>query len=973
MRKTVCGTLAGAAALLALAPVASAAKVHVAAPARAGTSGSFGIHLTSQGLKSMAGFEVQVLVNGRAAEVGALVPAARHAQMLEVDGTRSAARLGFYGAKGTFGTAIGDVLITPHVSGRIQVRLVRAIAVDRTGRRIPVRLSRSTFTVRVYNGKRLYRAPAARHASVGVKRVGYDLSSDHQVTKVDLDTVAYNWGVADVSGGAVPALAGQDVDGNGQLDIGDIQAIASRVTATRRVLAAGQELTLTVNTTTDDVDAVVGDGKCLTAAGLCSLRAAMQEANYRQGPDHVRFNIPAAPGVVPVIQVNSALPVSDQYGGTDIDAYTQPGSHPNTLSLGSDAIPGVQINGYGDPNQGWGWKDAVFYVTSSRNLIRGFSFGSSGNPIYLFWTGAKTNKIVGNWFGFNATGTPGGSTPAYPMGYAAVHFNNAQANTVGTPLPADRNVVQGFIAYGMVHYGINDVDNKIQNNYMGFDPTGVQAYSQGCDAFDHNTGPKRNLTGGLNPGEGNVIGKWGCDAIEFSHGWVPGTDISQHGSAAPAEYRVRDNIVQGNWVGFYPDGHFSEEVRPGSQWHDDGSGINIIDNSDANTIEGNYITGNEWGISCWGPECDGNTIKNNHFGIAPNGGAAGTVTSNPDPGFPKGGWCILIWRNAKANVVTGNEIANCPTGGIGVDGNPSDGNLLSQNTFHDNGGLPIDIGPLYQWNVNDKNDVDAGPNQQQNSPVLTSATTTAVKGTVGTNTTVELYRTYSPVGQSGPGVEFLGTAVPNQYGNFTFTKALNPGDVITALDYDAAKNTSEFALNIAVPGADPNVRGVTYDLFSNVGGGTVLTDVPAGTLPTSTATLNAFSAPVNIGDSQGTRLRAILTAPTTGQYTFWVASDDQGEVSLSTDTNPANLAVIARVTAWTPEYTYDWFPEQQSAPITLQAGQKYYMDAFSKEGGGGDNLTVVWQTPGGTRQAIPATNLAPTSAGCTGWCPLPLN
>ena len=43
--------------------------------------------------------------------------------------------------------------------------------------------------------------------------------------------------------------------------------------------------TFTVTTTTDAVDAAPGDGTCATAAGDCSLRAAMQEANAAAGAD----------------------------------------------------------------------------------------------------------------------------------------------------------------------------------------------------------------------------------------------------------------------------------------------------------------------------------------------------------------------------------------------------------------------------------------------------------------------------------------------------------------------------------------------------------------------------------------------------------------------------------------------------------------------------------------------------------------
>lgn len=44
---------------------------------------------------------------------------------------------------------------------------------------------------------------------------------------------------------------------------------------------------LRVDNTTDAVDALPGDGRCLTAAGACTLRAAVQEANARPGPDAI--------------------------------------------------------------------------------------------------------------------------------------------------------------------------------------------------------------------------------------------------------------------------------------------------------------------------------------------------------------------------------------------------------------------------------------------------------------------------------------------------------------------------------------------------------------------------------------------------------------------------------------------------------------------------------------------------------------
>jgi CSLREA domain-containing protein len=55
--------------------------------------------------------------------------------------------------------------------------------------------------------------------------------------------------------------------------------------------AVADAATFTVDTTKDAVDAAPGDGLCATAAGACSLRAAVQEANALAGPDTI--NLPA--------------------------------------------------------------------------------------------------------------------------------------------------------------------------------------------------------------------------------------------------------------------------------------------------------------------------------------------------------------------------------------------------------------------------------------------------------------------------------------------------------------------------------------------------------------------------------------------------------------------------------------------------------------------------------------------------------
>ncbi|WP_182864638.1 ELWxxDGT repeat protein [Stieleria mannarensis] len=156
--------------------------------------------------------------------------------------------------------------------------------------------------------------------------------------------------------------------------------------------------------------------------------------------------------------------------------------------------------------------------------------------------------------------------------------------------------------------------------------------------------------------------------------------------------------------------------------------------------------------------------------------------------------------------------------------------------------------------------------------------------------------------------------------------------------------------------AEQSNRGALMEIFSGIAGSqlTNLTTAPNyPDAPDSVALLDSFEIPTNAADSYGARIRAYLTIPTTGDYTFWIASDDQGSLRLSSDENPANATQIASVPAWTSSRQYDKYPtDQQSAPVSLVAGQVYYIEALMKEGGGGDNLSVAWSGPGITGPTV---------------------
>jgi len=131
--------------------------------------------------------------------------------------------------------------------------------------------------------------------------------------------------------------------------------------------------------------------------------------------------------------------------------------------------------------------------------------------------------------------------------------------------------------------------------------------------------------------------------------------------------------------------------------------------------------------------------------------------------------------------------------------------------------------------------------------------------------------------------------------------------------------------------------------------------------PSSTGSRTLFEMPLNSGNNYGLRMNGYICAPTTGSYVFWIASDANGQFWLSTTTNPANKVLIAYHTGTTNSRQWNKYSTQKSAPISLIAGQQYYVEALMKESTGTDNLAVGWAKPGESTAApsevIPGSSL----------------
>lgn len=230
-----------------------------------------------------------------------------------------------------------------------------------------------------------------------------------------------------------------------------------------------------------------------------------------------------------------------------------------------------------------------------------------------------------------------------------------------------------------------------------------------------------------------------------------------------------------------------------------------------------------------------------------------------------------------------------------------------------------------------------------------------------------------------------GTAVPaNDYlplsGNVTLPFGANAAIVLVTPNAGAAPSTvartiistltaspqytigSPATATVSI-GAEAGPNSVLQELWLNlpdVYNG--VASIPVTAPPTTSRVLATLEMPTNFADHYGTRIRGYVVPPTTGNYTFWIASDDQGELRISTDDQPANLVRRAYVSTYTGSRQWNKELNQKSVILALTAGQRYYIEALQRDYAGGDNLAVGWFKPGDTGSGTLPSEVVPGSA-----------
>jgi hypothetical protein len=366
--------------------------------------------------------------------------------------------------------------------------------------------------------------------------------------------------------------------------------------------------TFTVNSTANHIDqnlaaAACDTGYTVTGAGgepenECTLRAAIEQANYTPGADTINFNIPGSD--VKTIAPTTALPKITE--AVTINGYSQPGSHPNTKAIGSDALLKIELSGASSSGGDGLW------ITASNSTVKGLVINRWNDAgIELDGSGATGNKVVGNFIGTDPSGTQ-------KLGNYLGILSAGSNNTVGGTTAAERNVVSGNILDGVRIYGPNAMGNKVAGNYIGTDPSGTK------DLGNSNKGvyiyeAKNNTVGGATAGERNVISGNNSDGVRIIGSGASGNKVAgnyvgtdKNGTAALG------NGGDGVYIKGAPNNTVGgTTIAERNVISHNGYGVFITDDgASGNRVMQNIISANEYaGVGLYGDTATGNRILSN--------------------------------------------------------------------------------------------------------------------------------------------------------------------------------------------------------------------------------------------------------------------------------------------------------------------------------------------------------------------------
>jgi parallel beta-helix repeat protein len=518
----------------------------------------------------------------------------------------------------------------------------------------------------------------------------------------------------------------------------------------------------------------------------------------------------------------------------------------------------------------------------------------------------------------DATTQPGfAGTPIVTLDGTLAGNNSNGLEITGGSTTVRGLVIQNFGADQIAIGGLGN--NVIAGNYLFGRGAAGGVTDQGVSVSSAN-----NRIGGPTAADRNVISNNGEAGVRV----FPGNG---------------GNVIQGNYIGTTAAGTVASPNERGV----------FVDSSPNTQILGNVISGNtDDGIQLKAGTTIGTVVHGNLIGTDPTGTA--DVGNGGDgillgTGVSTGPTQNMIGGTAPGD---GNVIAFNAGRGLRMDDDGNRNAILGNRIFA-NDGFAIDIGFNQGRDVNDPGDADTGPNDLQNYPVLSQASTaggtTTVTGTLNStpNTTfrVEFFSDTVLNAALAQGRTFLGfvDVTSDATGAASFTTPLAvataAGQFATATATDNNGNTSEFsdAVAIGAPGPDIEVSG----------NGVV---IASGDASPSTADLTDFGSAAVAGSP----VDRTFTVVNTGQTDLDLSS--AGGVTL-TGPGAAQFTVVSPPTSPLPGGQQTTFTVRFS-PTT--AGT--FLAAVSVASSDPDENPYVFAVAGQGQTVTTGDTVAPTAA-----------
>jgi hypothetical protein len=577
--------------------------------------------------------------------------------------------------------------------------------------------------------------------------------------------------------------------------------------------------------------------------------------------------------------------------------------------------------------------------------------GNFGAGVRIAGDSASGNVLQGNLIGTDVTGAA--AIPNFQEGVAIF----SPANLVGGPAQGDTNVISGNLR-GVLISGPPAVGNEVIGNVIGTDAKGNYDIGNAQEGVRIDSASDTTVGGTTN----------------LSRNIISGNNVGVLIIGATAS----ENVVLGNYVGTDATGALGlgnslEGVR--------------IDGAPSNTVGGvlagsrNVISANHWGVTISGSTATQNAIQGNLIGTDASG-------KNPLGNELDG---VLITASASTNSVGGLPIAQANTiadnlrDGVRVDSGT--GNAIPSNSIFGNGdvhvghvGIGINlVGPAdlpSGVTPNTPGGPHSGPNDLQNFPVLSLATSNAststtisgsLNSTPNTSFTIQFFSNLAadPSG-FGQGHVFLGntTVLTDSAGNasFTFTAltATAAGQFVSATATDPSGNTSEFAASIPVQDLAGSLQfsAATYSVIEGAGVAIITVNRvsgSSGTVSVRYATSDGTpGAQVDYVPTSGTLL--FNDGETTKTFSIPILSDNRLEpdmkvnLTLSNPTGGGSLGVpsTAVLTIHDKDTPQAGSFEFSNSAFAIAAGSSSATITISRVGGSTGAASVSFATSNGT-------------------------